>query len=251
MKNIIEEKLVAIEEKENVKIILAVESGSRAWGFESQDSDYDVRFIYVRKEKDYLKLEGMRDVIEWQLDDVLDINGWDIQKALKLMYKSNPTLTEWCHSPIIYRDAEEARDLIGLLPSYFSRKKSLFHYWHMASTNYRDYLKSDKVKAKKYFYVVRPILAAKWIIAYDTIPPIEFDVLANQLLDKDINEIIQKLLVEKKKSSEVDLIDRIDTLNAYIEAELNTLEEIAKTVEDEKTNQWEQLNDFFLSLLEL
>ena len=103
MNKIIEQKLKEIEEKENVKIILAVESGSRAWGFASPDSDYDVRFIYVRETKEYLKLNEIRDVIEWQLDETLDISGWDIKKALKLLYKTNPTLFEWFSSPIVYK----------------------------------------------------------------------------------------------------------------------------------------------------
>src|SRR5699024_6560548 len=94
MQNLIQKKLQEIEEREAVKILLAVESGSRAWGFESTDSDYYVRFIYVRKIADYLKLESQRDVIEWQLDETLDINGWDVQKALRLLYKSNPTFFE-------------------------------------------------------------------------------------------------------------------------------------------------------------
>lgn len=161
MEKIIQEKLIEIEEKEHARVILAVESGSRAWGFESPDSDYDVRFIYVRNEEVYLKLEGIRDVIEWQLDDTLDINGWDIQKALRLLYKSNPTVLEWCASPIVYQKTEEFTLLQELLPQYFSKKKSLFHYWHMASTNYREYLTGELVKAKKYFYVLRPILVGK------------------------------------------------------------------------------------------
>ena len=90
----IQQKLDAIEQKEHVQILHAVESGSRAWGFASPDSDYDVRFIYVRREEDYLRLGKQRDVIEWQLDETLDINGWDLQKALRLMYGSNPTLLD-------------------------------------------------------------------------------------------------------------------------------------------------------------
>ena len=85
-------KLQEMEEKENIRILLAVESGSRAWGFASPDSDYDVRFIYVRKKEDYLRLDERRDVVEGQLDDVFDINGWDVKKALRLLYKSNPTV---------------------------------------------------------------------------------------------------------------------------------------------------------------
>ena len=94
MEKIIQEKLREIEEKEDVRIIMAVESGSRAWGFASPDSDYDVRFVYVRQLKDYLRLEKAKDIIEWQLDDVLDINGWDLKKALMLMHDSNPSIFE-------------------------------------------------------------------------------------------------------------------------------------------------------------
>jgi predicted nucleotidyltransferase len=126
MEKIIKKKLEEIEKAENVKIILAVESGSRAWGFESKDSDYDVRFIYIRKTEDYLKLEGNRDVIEWQLDDLLDINGWDIQKALRLLYKSNPVLFEWCHSPIVYKENIEAEAFKKLAADYFSPKSRCF-----------------------------------------------------------------------------------------------------------------------------
>ena len=91
----IKQKLNEIEKRENVRILHAVESGSRAWGFASPDSDYDVRFIYVREKEFYLRLDKTRDVIEWQLDDTLDINGWDLAKALTLLHRSNPTVFEW------------------------------------------------------------------------------------------------------------------------------------------------------------
>lgn len=146
MNDVILAELKKIEEKEKVKIIMAIESGSRAWGFASPDSDYDVRFIYIRRPEDYLKLEGIRDVIEWQLDDVLDINGWDLKKVLQLLHKSNPTVFEWCASPIVYYQTEEFEELKKILPEFFSVKKSLFHYWHMAETHYREYLKGEEVR---------------------------------------------------------------------------------------------------------
>lgn len=99
MEKMIVSRLREIEEKEKVHILLAVESGSRAWGFASPDSDYDVRFIYIRPKEDYLRLESIRDVIELPINDVLDINGWDLQKTLRLLYKSNPTLFEWFSFP--------------------------------------------------------------------------------------------------------------------------------------------------------
>lgn len=131
MKEIIQKKLEEIEKQEHVKIILAVESGSRAWGFDSADSDYDVRFIYVREPEMYLKLDNIRDVIEWQLDEVFDISGWDIKKALQLLYKSNPTLFEWINSPIVYKETKETLELRDIAKEYFDVKKSVMHYLNM------------------------------------------------------------------------------------------------------------------------
>ncbi|OJG70669.1 hypothetical protein RV11_GL000916 [Enterococcus phoeniculicola] len=246
----IQEKLREIEEKEGVKIILAVESGSRAWGFESQDSDYDIRFLYIREKSSYLKLEDVRDVIEWQLDEVFDINGWDIQKALRLLYKSNPTIFEWFSSPIVYKKTSEAEKMNVILENYFSTKKSLFHYWHTANSNYRDYLKTDHVRAKKYLYVLRPILASKWILQFNEIPPIEFDKLANELLDENLKPVVADLLRRKKETNELDSMKRLDVLNNYIEKELVQLEVQAKRISQMKNNQWKTLNDFFLSVVE-
>lgn len=249
MDKIIKEKIKEIEERENVKVILAVESGSRAWGFDSQDSDYDVRFIYIRERDEYLKLEGIRDVIEWQLDDTLDINGWDIQKALKLLYKSNPILFEWCSSPIIYHETSEADKLRELLPTYFSNKKLLYHYWNMAKTNYHKYLKGEKVKAKKYFYVLRPILAANWVLKYNSTPPMEFVKLINDGLRDDLKPIVYDLLEKKKAMNELDLVDKIDLLNQYIEESIDNLEEQAQNSLDKNDNTWDPLNEFFLKVI--
>ena len=116
MRGKIQEQIRRIEESENIKILLAVESGSRAWGFASPDSDYDVRFVYIRRPEDYLRLDAIRDVIELPIDDILDINGWDLQKTLRLLYKSNPTLFEWFSSPIVYQETEFADNwyLVGI-----------------------------------------------------------------------------------------------------------------------------------------
>ena len=122
MKEIILNKLKEIEEKENVKIIHCIESGSRAWGFASPDSDYDVRFIYMRPIEYYLRLDETRDVIEWQLDDTLDINGWDLQKLFKLLYKSNPTVFEWNGSSIVYKTTDEWQNISKIINNYFVKK---------------------------------------------------------------------------------------------------------------------------------
>ena len=145
MRELIISKLKQIEKDYNVRVLLAVESGSRAWGFASPDSDYDVRFIYVRPEKEYLRLEDVRDVIELPINDELDINGWDLQKTLRLLYRSNPTLFEWFSSPIVYVETEFAKQFREIMIGYFSTKKSLYHYISMAESNYRDYLKGEMV----------------------------------------------------------------------------------------------------------
>ena len=160
MEELIKSKLKEIEEKENIKILHCVESGSRAWGFASPDSDYDVRFIYVRPKEFYLRLDKTRDVIEWQLDDTLDINGWDLSKALSLLYKSNPTLFEWNSSPIVYKTTKEWEQIATIINKYFVAKSGLYHYLSTAKSNYREYLKGEIVRLKKYFYVLSLYLLA-------------------------------------------------------------------------------------------
>ena len=249
MQNVIEEQLKEIEEKENVKIIYCVESGSRAWGFASPDSDYDVRFIYVRNKEYYLKLNKNRDVIEWRLDDVLDINGWDIQKALRLLYKSNPTLFEWSMSPMVYKTTPQWEKISGIISQYFLEKTGVYHYLSMAKGNYREYLKTDEVKLKKYFYVIRPILACKWILNKKTAPPMLFSELMNECLDDELKPEINRLLEIKKQTSELGKGKRIDVINDYIEKELAEIEKKADMIEN-KYNDWEILNKIFLEILE-
>lgn len=247
MREVILEELRKIEEKENVKIIMAIESGSRAWGFASPDSDYDVRFIYVRRPESYLKLEGIRDVIEWKLDDTLDINGWDLKKTLQLLYKSNPTVFEWCASPIIYMEREVFADLKRVLPHYFSVKKSLFHYLHMAQTNYRD-LKGTEVRGKTYFYVLRPLLAAKWILDKKSAPPMLFDELVEAELEDELKPELDKLLKLKKCMPEIGMIPKIQIFNDYIEKNLQEIKEIAAEIEEKRVD-WEMLNALFINFV--
>lgn len=239
MRIAISEKLREIESKEHVKIIMAVESGSRAWGFESPDSDYDVRFIYVHSKEEYLRLDEVRDVIEWQLDDVLDINGWDVKKALQLLYKSNPTVFEWRASPIIYRGSAEFERLKELLSVYFSKKKGLYYYLHMAETNYREYLKTDEVRIKKYFYVLRPLLAAKWILDYNCPPPMLFSELMREELDAALKSEVDRLLKMKREFPEMGVAPRVQILNDYIEC---TMEMIKKKAERDETSTKSQKN---------
>ena len=240
-------KINEIEKKEHVKIIYAVESGSRAWGFESVDSDYDVRFIYVRNKVDYLRLDKVRDVIEWRLDDVLDISGWDIRKALELLYKSNPTLFEWCASPIIYKETEEAQWLKDILPQYFSMKKSLYHYLSMAKSNYHKYLQGEEVRLKKYFYVLRPILAAQWILDKKCAPPMQFATLVDTELEEAMKPQVSRLLAMKKNTPEMGTAPKIEEINRYIDRKLEEIQSAAEALDNTEA-EWDALNELFLRM---
>jgi predicted nucleotidyltransferase len=226
-----------------------VESGSRAWGFASPDSDYDVRFIYVRPKEFYLRLDKTRDVIEWQLDETLDINGWDIQKALILLHKSNPTLFEWNSSPIVYKTTDEWKSIAAMINRYFVAKSGIYHYLSTAKTNYREYLKGDLVRYKKYFYVLRPLLACKWILAEGTPPPMEFQVLMEKYLDADLKPDVEKLLDLKMNSPEISVGKRFDRVNDYLDHTIAELEQIVATMSDDKPYAWDELNDTFLKVI--
>ena len=251
MEGLIKEKLNEIEHRENCRILLAVESGSRAWGFASPDSDYDVRFIYVRPRENYLKLERVRDVIELPISDELDINGWDVDKTLRLLHKSNPTVFEWFSSPIVYKTTEFADRFRPSMLRYFSSKSGLWHYLHMAESNYREYLKGDIVKAKKYFYVLRPILACRWILEKGTPPPMLFSELVDSQLSDYLEETVRDLLELKVNSPEVKLIPKITILNEYLDQSIIEVKEQIKGLPKDVSRGWEELDQLFLSLLDL
>lgn len=250
MKQIILEKLFEIEKNENVKIILAVESGSRAWGFASPNSDFDVRFIYMRPKEKYLQLENRRDVIELPIDDVLDINGWDLDKTLRLLHRFNPTLFEWFSSPIVYLQTDFALRLRAVQEKYFSVKSGTNHYLNMAAKNYREYLHRDKVPAKKYFYVLRPILACRWILAYRTPPPMLFSELMYDQLDAALIPEVERLLDIKMYKPENREIPRVCALNDYLDASFGELKERIAEIPQEPEKGWEELNALFLNALD-
>ncbi len=250
MRNTILSKLNEIEERENIKILHCIESGSRAWGFASPDSDYDVRFIYVRPKEFYLRLDKTRDVIEWQLDDTLDINGWDIQKALTLLHNSNPTLFEWNSSPIIYKTTDEWQKIAAVINRYFVAKSGLYHYLSTAKSNYREYLKGETVRLKKYFYVLRPLLACKWILAEGTPPPMLFSTLMEKYLDAEIKPDVEKLLDLKMNTPEIGEGKRFDRVNDYIDRSMDEIEKAIAELPREDARDWDELNEIFLSLLQ-
>ena len=235
MKNIILESLKKIETDHNIKILYACESGSRAWGFPSLDSDYDVRFIYIHHPDWYLSIDEKRDVIELPINNLLDINGWDIRKSLKLFRKSNPPFLEWIQSGIVYYEQYSFINRVKDIRSeMFSPTACIHHYLSMARGNYRNYLQGEQVKIKKYFYVLRPLLASKWIEKYNTMPPILFSELLQEIVPEgELKNQINTLLLRKMSGDEMDFESRIEIINQYIEIELRNLEEYVKSINHE------------------
>ena len=223
IEKLIKKRLKEIEKNEDVEICIAVETGSRAWGFPSPDSDYDVRFLYIRRPEWYISidLERKRDVIELMTDDILDIVGWDIRKALNLFYKSNPPLLEWLQSPFVYMEKHSlACRMREMLPEFFSGKAGYFHYLHMARKNYSEYLQGEKVRLKKYFYVLRPLMAVRWIEKGLGSVPIEFKKILDETIESSgLMSEINKMIEIKSGKSEAGEIGRIESVDEFIRGE--------------------------------
>ncbi|MCR5356215.1 MAG: nucleotidyltransferase domain-containing protein [Lachnospiraceae bacterium] len=245
----INEKLNEIEQKEGVRILHAVESGSRAWGFASPDSDYDVRFVYVRPAEDYLRLDEPRDVIEWQLDDVLDINGWDLKKALRQFARGNATLFEWSGSPIAYRTTDDWKKIRETSKQYFSEKSAVYHYYGTANNTFMEFLQGERVRYKKYFYALRPLLAAKYIEEYHEAPPVLFDDLLKMDIESDLRKGIEELLEIKKKTTEKEENPQIPVIRSFIETEIGKQKEIANNLADDHNKDWTPLNSVFAEVI--
>lgn len=247
MREQILQKLHELETGESIRILHAAESGSRAWGFASPDSDYDVRFLYVRPPAYYLRLEKTRDVIERPINDALDISGWDLQKALRLLHNSNPTLFEWFGSPIVYRETAFRQTFAPLLRDYFVPRTSLHHYLGTARSNYMSELRDrETVKAKKYFYVLRPLLACRWILERSTPPPMLFGELKDAYLDKALENEVNRLLDIKMNAPEIREIPPVEPLHAYILASMEEIQARIDALSIPEPQPWEPLNDFFL-----
>lgn len=245
------QRLCAIEKENNIKILYAIEPGSRGWGFASKDSDYDVRFIYTHPTDWYLSIEDKKDFIEVPINDLLDINGWDIRKALLQFKKSNPTLMEWLSSPIVYFEGcSTAQRMRELLPSYFSPVPTIYHYLHIARNKFEEVMSTDQVKIKRYFYILRPILACMWIEKNNTTPPMEFSkLMAEQQLDDALVNEIYKLLEKKTAGLEIDIEPQSPIIIDFLKNKITHYDRYLKTVRKEKTSDYETLNILFRETL--
>ena len=245
---IIQDKIKQIEVSEKIEVLYAVESGSRAWGFASSDSDYDVRFIYVKSKDWFLSVEKKKDTIDI-LNGDYDLAGWDLKKTLELFRKSNPPLLEWFRSPIVYKQNKKfVYDFRELESEAFDPKSCIFHYLSIAKNNYRNYIRNQKLtNFKKYFYVLRALFACQYIVENNKIPPIEFKVLLKYMkLNKAITSEIYRALVIKKGSIETAPRRKVSIWDKFIKDSIMHYERNAKDMTTKQPISNEKLNNLFM-----
>lgn len=249
----IDNRLDIIESQHNVRILFAVESGSRAWGFPSPDSDYDVRFVYVHKRDWYLSIDQRRDVIETPIEGVFDINGWDLKKALQLLLKPNPVLFEWLESPIYYRrDEAVVAALLTLADKTQHCVPATFHYLHLAKGQWRRFIgEREEVALKKYFYALRPALALRFLRMHpDKRPPMNIVAMRQTLaLPKDVDQFIGRLIERKRITRELGRGPRIPALDNLIEEEMALALEAVDRAPAAKVGLLDDANTVFRGIL--
>jgi predicted nucleotidyltransferase len=238
------EKLTEIEREKNVRILFAVESGSRAWGFASPDSDYDIRFVYKRDRDSYLSLWESKDTISFMTEDDLDGSGWDLRKALKLLAKSNASFLGWLFSPIVYVDRDGVLDELKNLANENFNPVSGFYHYHSMNKGFDELLGSDQMTLKSYFYAMRTALCANWILKNESVPPVEFRKLYS-LVDPADAQLLDELIVVKSKAAEKAKESVDDKLLALAKNVVSENNEQRNNVKNRKA-KLEEFNHFFI-----
>jgi uncharacterized protein len=250
MNRIISE-LLEIEEQHGVKILYAVEAGSRAWGYASDRSDYDIRFIYVHPVRHYLSLQPTKDVIEKKIDDQFEIIGWDLKKALWLLHQSNPSIHEWLTNENIYIQHNAVKKIRLLCEKGFSPYKVTNHYYRMAKKNMEFVSSQSLLAVKKYLNVIRPILSCLWIEKFQSFPPNKICIMWSKL---DLNEAfkgdIGKILLLKKEGKNEVALKRFPSLLDEINHEILRIEIHLENSYRKKQADIEEFNEVFHHILE-
>lgn len=251
METQIRERLKVIEKQCGVKILYACETGSRAWGFPSPDSDYDVRMIYMHEPDWYLSLSEKKDTIEMMLEGgELDITGWDIRKCLRLLWKSNGALLERVQSPVVYHEED---GITALLREYSNRCfipiATMHHYLGMARNSFAEVDEQTEVKLKKLFYSLRATLACKWILEKDTVPPIVFTTMVDELVFSEVlKERIRGLIALKSGQNESYVHPADIELNSFIKDQLEISGQAFEGLKGRKEKTVD-LDSLFLNIL--
>jgi len=250
----IDQRLASVEQHERVKILLAVESGSRAWGFPSPDSDYDCRFIYIRKMPDYLRLFPVRDVIETPMDVIYDVNGWDLAKTLKLLLKGNAVVIEWLLSPIVYKGSAQFRDSLRQLADKIARRDLIErHYLHLGLRQRNTYFADGKaVRLKKVFYALRPAMALRWLDLHpeQKLPPMNFRQLMQECdLPTPTRALLEGMLIEKATTHEMGSGEVPQPIADFIDTEFIAAQNTYKQETPLLASDIEAAEAFFLNCL--
>lgn len=240
-----------LEKDYNIRILLACETGSRAWGFPSPDSDYDVRVIYVHEQDWYLSVQDQKDSIERMLDDnEIDISAWEWKKSLRLLQKSNAALLERLQSPIIYQAAPDfINKTMELAATYYARKSSLYHYLGLCKKSASSLSNKQPYKLKKFFYALRAAAVCRWIMEEDSIPPMEFGKVYTQIgLPNTMLQRIKELIALKATVGEAYLHEGESDLLAFIQESI-ALAEAAVNELPTGTADLDALNTLFRSYI--
>ncbi|MBX0289395.1 nucleotidyltransferase domain-containing protein [Hymenobacter sp. HSC-4F20] len=216
----IQAALFQLETQHSIRILYACESGSRAWGFPSPDSDYDVRFLYAHPAEWYLTLDDGPDTLTFPVDEELDLAGWELRKTLQLLRGANAALLEWLQSPVVYREAAGFREALApLLPACWNARAGLNHYVGLMRRGVTEDLTSGSVRLKRLFYALRSTLAARWIQQRPAeVPPMAFQQL-RALLPPELSGIVDELLARKATADEKTTVPRPAALAEFLHAE--------------------------------
>jgi len=249
MLQLVPEKLAQIETEYGVRVLYAAESGSRAWGTNSERSDFDVRFIYIRPREDYLRLEQVRDVLEFPIADSWDMCGWDLSKTLRLLHNANSQIYEWFTSPVVYVDRGFSLRVDPVLNAYFSTRTAANHYLHQADLKLKKAEKAEQPKVKQYLYALQHLGTARWVLAHHAPMPISFDIAVKQL-PEEIRQAAQALLMQKMTRPQEPLTKHDAFLEGWLREERNRIQQAIEALPKEPEKDWEELNRFFLKELE-
>lgn len=248
MQQTIINKLAEIELEHKIKILFACESGSRGWQFPSPDSDYDVRFIYVRPYQYYLSVLDRKYDLNFPINGELDIYGWDIRKVLQLIKKSNTTPFEWLQSPIVYRqEAGFSNDLWALCQSYFGQRSNIHHYLGIAQGAMDTFANDSEIKIKKLFYVLRPLLAAKWCLEKQSVAPMTIGPLMT-LLPDHLKTQVADLIALKANAAESFVLNINADLKTYIDTEFARINNASVHLKKDNFDA-DKLDEFFVTTI--
>ncbi len=221
MRPIICDSLDLLAHQQAITVLFACESGSRAWGFPSTDSDYDVRFLYSHRQDWYLSIDTKKDTLTVPIHDQLDLGGWEMRKALQLFHQSNPVLFEWIQSPIVYAQHGNFVETLRMwMPTYANLRKIMFHHLGLIRRMWADIGSEPTVKLKKYFYILRSLFSAMWVREHHRVPPMEFTPLRALAANNDcLNELLDYWLQIKAEGNEATHIPRDSRVDAYIQSQ--------------------------------